>query len=91
MAATQAASVQRIEIVSDRRPAHDPPFRARVVAESYIPDIPVRELAVRHGICTRLVYRWRRECAPAAGTGQEDEILTPIVGRLVLLPLVIVG
>lgn len=69
VAATQAASVQRIEIVSDRRRAHDPAFRARVVAESYVPGIQVRELAVRHGICTSLVYRWRRERTAAAGTG----------------------
>ncbi|MGI4796051.1 MAG: hypothetical protein ACRYG8_18725 [Janthinobacterium lividum] len=49
--------MQQIEIVGDRRPAHDPAFRARVVAESYVPGVQGRELAVRHGICTRLVYR----------------------------------
>ena len=65
VAATQAASTQRIEIVSDRRRAHDPVFRARVVAESYVPGTQVRELASRHGICTSLVYRWRRERAVA--------------------------
>ncbi|WP_419731106.1 IS66-like element accessory protein TnpA [Lichenicola sp.] len=69
VAATQAASVQRIEIISDRRRAHDPAFRARVVAESYVPGTQVRELAGRHGICTSLVYRWRRERAVAARTG----------------------
>ena len=69
LAATQAAPMQRIEIVSDRRRAHDPAFRARVVAESYVPGTRVRELAARHGICTSLVYRWRRERAAAAGTG----------------------
>ncbi len=69
MAATQAASMQRIEIVSDRRRAHDPAFRARVVAESYVPGTQVRELAGRHGICTSLIYRWRRERAAAASAG----------------------
>lgn len=68
-AATVAATMQRIEIVSDRRCAHDPAFRARVVAESYVPGTQIRELAARHGICTSLVYRWRRERASAAGTG----------------------
>ena len=68
-AATQAASVQRIEIVGDRRRAHDAAFRARVVAESYVPGTRVRELAARHGICTSLVYRWRRERTSATGTG----------------------
>ena len=64
-----AASMQRIEIVSDRRRAHDPAFRARVVVESYAPGTQVRELADRHGICTSLVYRWRRERVVVAGTG----------------------
>ncbi|MGI4939965.1 MAG: IS66-like element accessory protein TnpA [Janthinobacterium lividum] len=61
--------MQRIEIVSDRRRAHDPAFRARVVADSYVSGMRVRELAVRHGICTSLVYRWRRERTAAASTG----------------------
>ena len=83
MAATQAASMQRIEIVSDGRRAHDPAFRARVVAESYVPSTQVRELARRHGICTSLVYRWRRERAAAAGTGSALR-LVPV--RLVEAP-----
>ena len=69
VAATQAASVQRIEIVSVRRRAHDPAFRAHVVAEPYVLATRVRELAARHGICTSLVYRWRRERMVVAGTG----------------------
>jgi transposase len=60
--------MQRIEIVSDRRRAHDPAFRAHVVANSYVPGTRIRELAARHGICTSLVYRWRREQAGAAAT-----------------------
>ena len=69
VAATQAASVQRIEIVSDRRRAHDPAFRARVVVDSYVSGTRVREVAARHGICTSLVYRWRRERMAVAGRG----------------------
>ena len=66
MAATQAALMQRIEIVIDWRRAHDPAFRAHVVANSYIPGTRIRDLAARHGICTSLVYRWRRERAGTA-------------------------
>lgn len=69
LAATQAASMQRIEIVSDRRRAHDPLFRAHVVKDSAVPGARVREVAARHGICTSLIYRWRRERAATAGTG----------------------
>jgi transposase len=61
MAATVAASMHRIEIVSDRRRAYDPAFRAQVVAESRAPGARVRQIARRHGICASLIYRWRRE------------------------------
>ena len=61
--------MQRIEIVSARGRAHDPTFRARVVADSYMPGTRVRELAARHGICTSLVYRSRRERRAVAGSG----------------------
>jgi len=69
VAATDAASMQRIEIVGERRRAHDAAFRARVVAECMVPGTRVQELARRHGICTSLIYRWRRVAAPQAGAG----------------------
>lgn len=65
MAAT-VASMHRIEIVSDRRRAYDPTFRAQVVAESRAPGARVRQIARRHGICASLIYRWRREGLDAA-------------------------
>ncbi len=61
--------MQRIEIVGERRRAHDAAFRARVVAECMVPGTRVQELARRHGICTSLIYRWRRVTAPQAGAG----------------------
>lgn len=64
MAATVAASLPRIEIVSEHRRAHDAAFRARVFEASWQPGISVRELARQHGICTSLIYRWRRATAP---------------------------
>ena len=67
VAATDAASMQRIEIVGERRRAHDAAFRARVVAECMVPGTRVQELARRHGICTSLIYRWRRMATPQAG------------------------
>jgi transposase len=67
VAATDAASMQRIEIVGERRRAHDAAFRARVVAECMVPGTRVQELARRHGICTSLIYRWRRVATPQAG------------------------
>ena len=66
MAATVAASELRVEIVGERRRAYDAAFRARVVAESFLPGARAAELAQRHGICKSLIYRWRRMDAPGA-------------------------
>lgn len=69
VAATVAATVQRIEIVGERRRAHDGAFRAAVVAESVVPGARVQEVARRHGICASLIYRWRRIASPQPGGG----------------------
>ena len=60
LAATNAASLPRIEIVEERRRSHDAAFRARVVAAASAPGVRVEEVAQRYGICTSLIYRWRR-------------------------------
>ena len=67
VAATSADAAPRIEIVGERRRAHDAAFRARMVAESLTPGARVQELARRHGICASLIYRWRREATPQVG------------------------
>ena len=66
VAATVAASELRVEIVGERRRAYDAAFRARVVAESFLPGARAAELAQRHGICKSLIYRWRRMDAAGA-------------------------
>ena len=70
VAATEGATTPRIEIVGDRRRAHDATFRARVVLESMVAGARVQEVAARHGICPSLVYRWRRiaEVGTAGGS-----------------------
>ena len=66
LAATNAASLPRIEIVEERRRVHDAAFRSRVVAASLAPGARVEELARRFGICTSLIYRWRRSTSGPA-------------------------
>jgi len=63
-AATVAATEARIEIVGERRRVHDAAFRARVVEEALVPGARTRDLARRHGLCTSLIYRWRRDALP---------------------------
>ena len=66
-AATVAATEARIEIVGERRRVHDAAFRARVVEECLAPGAQVQDLARRHGLCTSLIYRWRRGAMPREG------------------------
>lgn len=80
-AATVAASVQRIEIVGERRRTHDAAFRSRVVAEAMTPGARVQEVARRHQLCSSLIYRWRREAAPGVATGSAVRLLAVRVGE----------
>ena len=70
LAATVAAPMARIEIVSDRRRAHSAEFRAAMVAQSLVPGVRIQDLARRSGICASLIYRWRREQPVSAAPAQ---------------------
>jgi transposase len=71
VAATDGEASPRIEIVGERRRAHDAGFRARVVAESVQPGARIQDVARRHGICPSLIYRWRRVAAAESACGSE--------------------
>jgi len=75
VAATEAVVAPRIEIVGERRRAHDAALRARLVAESQKPGVRVGDLARRHGICASLIYRWRREGAPKMGAASAVQLV----------------
>ena len=75
VAATVAASVQRIEIVGERRRAHDAGFRARILAEAQGPGARVQDVARRHAICSSVIYRWRRAASPQVGAGSAVQLV----------------
>jgi transposase len=75
VAATPAASVASIEIVGERRRAHDAAFRAHVLTEAMAPGIRISDLARRHGICASLIYRWRREMSPRVGAASAVQLV----------------
>ena len=75
VAATVAASVQRIEIVGERRRVHDAGFRAEVLSEAMTAGAQMKEVARRHGICTSLIYRWRREASSLAKPGSAIQLV----------------
>lgn len=69
VAATEHAAADRIEIVGERRRAHAPEFRARVVMDSLVSGARISEVARRHGVCISLIYRWRRVAQQAGRSG----------------------
>ena len=69
VAATDSETVPRIEIVGERRRAHDVAFRAMVVAESVAAGASVPDIAERHGLSPSLVYRWRRHAGAEMAGG----------------------
>ena len=75
VAATPAGSVASIEIVGERRRAHDAAFRARVPREAMAPGMRISNLARRHGICASLIYRWRREMSPRVGAASAVQLV----------------
>jgi transposase len=75
VAATVAGLMQRIEIVGERHRNHDAAFRAMVVEQAGQPGSRVQDVARRHGICSSLVYRWRRAASPQAGAGSAVQLL----------------
>lgn len=82
LAATDACALPRVEIVEERRRSHVAAFRAWVVAEASVPGARVEELARRHGICTSLVYRWRRAIRGAALTAPSVGLVPVRVSEL---------
>ena len=67
--------MQRIEIVGERRREHDASFRAMLVERAGQPGARVQDVARRHGICSSLIYRWRRAASPQAGAGSAVQLL----------------
>ena len=75
VAATRDKTPPRIEIVGERRRAHDAAFRAMVVAEANEPGARVRDVAARHGVCPSLLYRWRRDAGGGFASGPPMHLL----------------
>ena len=75
MAATEAVMMQRIEIVGERRRVHDASFRAEILSEAMAAGAQIKQVARRHGICTSLIYRWRREAASLVKAGSALQLL----------------
>lgn len=56
-------AVQRIEVITGagRRRTYSPEEKIRLVGEAHGGRGAVATVARRHGVCTSLIYRWRRQ------------------------------
>jgi transposase len=63
----QGASYQRVEVITGarRRRNWSGAEKARIVAESFVPDANVSEVARRNGVSRGLLNVWRREARKA--------------------------
>lgn len=82
VAATVASAMPRIEIVSEHRRSHDAAFRAQVLADARHPGVRMRDVARRHGICSSLIYRWRREATGLVGAAPPARLVPVRVAPL---------
>lgn len=78
VAATVCQASQRIEIVADRRRAHSAEFRAMVADQAREPGARVTDVAIRHGLCPSLVYRWRRSARGSEPATMSTPSFVPI-------------
>ena len=62
---------QRIEVITghERRRHYSDADKARLVAETYEHGQSVHIVARRHGLCSSLLYRWRRSVGDRVGRG----------------------
>ena len=67
----QGATYQRVEVITGARRRRDWSVaeKARIVAESFIPDANVSEVARRNGVSRNLLSVWRREARKAVAEG----------------------
>ena len=71
---------ERIEIITghERRRRYSDEDKARLVAEAGQPGQGVHAVARRHGVCSSLLYRWRRDGVGAQWSAAPTQRLIPV-------------
>jgi transposase len=70
----------RIEVITghERRRRYSDEDKARLVAEAAQPGQGVHAVARRHGVCSSLLYRWRRDGVGGSWHGAPAQRLIPV-------------
>lgn len=71
---------ERIEVITghERRRRYSDEDKARLVAEAAQPGQGVHAVARRHGVCSSLLYRWRRDGVGAQWSAAPTQRLIPV-------------
>ncbi|MBV9538223.1 MAG: transposase [Acidisphaera sp.] len=80
---------QLIEVITghERRRSYSDAEKARLIAAASLPGARVHEVARRHGICSSLLYRWRRQGLGAGPTETASPLLPVRVTREAVTPV----
>jgi transposase len=70
----------------NRPKRYSPTFKAQVLAESGLPGALIKEVALKHGIATSSLHKWRL-AANSSLLAQDALVPTKAVGRFVRIPV----
>lgn len=83
MSKTAPISARRIEVFTGagRRREWDPAQKASIIAESYVGDVSVCDVARRHGLTPSQLFTWRRDARRRLGSTKEvrDDLFVPAI------------
>ena len=88
-------SARRIEVFTGagRRREWHPEHKASIIAESYVGDVSVCDVARRHGLTPSQLFTWRRDARRRLGSTKEvrDDLFVPAIADDGLSALTVAG
>jgi transposase len=83
------SAAQFIEVITghERRRSYSDSEKARLIAEASQPGARVHEVARRNGICSSLLYRWRRQGPGTASAGAPPSLMPVPVSTEAMAPV----
>ena len=80
---------QFIEVITghERRRSYSDTEKAHLVAEASEPGARVHDVARRHGVCSSLLYRWRRQGLGASSAGVAPPLIPASMSSEAMAPV----
>ncbi|MBS0559474.1 MAG: transposase [Proteobacteria bacterium] len=83
------SAAQFVEVITghERRRSYSDAEKARLIAEASQPGARVHDVARRHGICSSLLYRWRRQGLGTGSAGSAPPLMPARVSTEAVAPV----